>query len=82
MITHFRNNISWLKTYIDGSIKYSLPKAHIAEIEPTNIKPNCYTIVTKSLEWHAAMNKEFDALLKNWNLVHAHDVIGKMGFLA
>ena len=73
MKTRSHHQISKPKTYTDGTIRYPIPKALLAETTSDSDlpEPTCYTSTSKSPHWHRAMNLEFDALLKNhtWNLV-------------
>uniref|UniRef100_A0A2N9GP72 Reverse transcriptase Ty1/copia-type domain-containing protein n=1 Tax=Fagus sylvatica TaxID=28930 RepID=A0A2N9GP72_FAGSY len=83
MKTRSQHQISKPKTYTDGTIRYPIPKALLAETtsDPDLTEPTCYTSASKSPHWCRAMNLEFDALLKNqtWTLVpssSSHNLIG------
>lgn len=65
MITISKSFIAKPKTYTNGSIHYSLPKALIVDLNISNSEPTCYFFAAKSPEWRTAKNMEFDALLKN-----------------
>jgi hypothetical protein len=71
--TRSHHQISKPKTYTNGTIRYPIPKALLAETtsDPVLTEPTCYTSACKSPHWRQAMNLEFDALLKNqtWTLV-------------
>uniref|UniRef100_A0A2N9IMI3 Uncharacterized protein n=1 Tax=Fagus sylvatica TaxID=28930 RepID=A0A2N9IMI3_FAGSY len=73
MKTRSHHQISKPKHYTDGTIRYPIPKALLAEVthESELPEPTCYTSASKSPHWRRAMNIEFDALLKNhtWQLV-------------
>uniref|UniRef100_A0A2N9IH96 Reverse transcriptase Ty1/copia-type domain-containing protein n=1 Tax=Fagus sylvatica TaxID=28930 RepID=A0A2N9IH96_FAGSY len=72
MKTQSQHQISKPKTYTDGTIRYPIPKALLAETtsDPDLTEPTCYTSASKSPHWRRAMNVEFDPLLKNrtWTL--------------
>ena len=76
MTTRSRNHISKPKSFTDGTVRYPLPRALLADGIDVNIsaEPTYYTSTMKDPKWHAAMNLEFDALLKNktWELVPSH----------
>uniref|UniRef100_A0A2N9GIX5 Reverse transcriptase Ty1/copia-type domain-containing protein n=1 Tax=Fagus sylvatica TaxID=28930 RepID=A0A2N9GIX5_FAGSY len=75
MTTRSQNQINKPKTFTDGTIRYTLPKALLAVTDSsTASEPTCYSSTVKSSEWRQAMNLEFDALLKNhtWKLVPSH----------
>ena len=65
MTTRSKNNISKPKHHTDGTIHYPIPMALLAEHDFGDSEPTCYSIACKFPEWREAMNKEFDALLKN-----------------
>jgi hypothetical protein len=71
--TRSHHQISKPKTYTNGTIRYPIPKALLAETtsDPVLTEPTCYTSACKRPHWRQAMNLEFDALLKNqtWTLV-------------
>uniref|UniRef100_A0A2N9GH75 Reverse transcriptase Ty1/copia-type domain-containing protein n=1 Tax=Fagus sylvatica TaxID=28930 RepID=A0A2N9GH75_FAGSY len=73
MKTRSHHQISKPKHYTDGTVRYPIPKALLAEVthESELPEPTCYTSASKSPHWRRAMNIEFDALLKNhtWQLV-------------
>uniref|UniRef100_A0A2N9FEJ6 Reverse transcriptase Ty1/copia-type domain-containing protein n=1 Tax=Fagus sylvatica TaxID=28930 RepID=A0A2N9FEJ6_FAGSY len=73
MKTRSHHQIYKPKTHTDGTIRYPIPKAFLAETinDSDPPEPTCYTSASKNPHWRRAMNIEFDALLKNhtWNLV-------------
>uniref|UniRef100_A0A2N9J0S3 Reverse transcriptase Ty1/copia-type domain-containing protein n=1 Tax=Fagus sylvatica TaxID=28930 RepID=A0A2N9J0S3_FAGSY len=73
MKTQSHHQISKPKTYTDGTIRYPILKALLAETthESDLPEPTCYTSTSKNPHWRRAMNLEFDVLLKNhtWQLV-------------
>ena len=71
MITRSKNNIYKPKLASDSHIRYPIPKALMATIQPPEKEPTCYSTAIKHHNWREAMNKEFDALLANgtWTLV-------------
>ena len=73
MKTRSHHQIFKPKSYTDGTIRYPIPKALLAEATPESDlpEPTCYTSASKNPDWRQAMNTEFDALLKNhtWQLV-------------
>uniref|UniRef100_A0A2N9HZY2 Reverse transcriptase Ty1/copia-type domain-containing protein n=1 Tax=Fagus sylvatica TaxID=28930 RepID=A0A2N9HZY2_FAGSY len=71
MITRSKANISKPKHFHDGTVRYPLHHALLAETTPSLIEPTCYSSAVKVPQWRDAMNTEFDALLKNqtWTLV-------------
>jgi hypothetical protein len=76
MTTRSRNQITRPKTHTDGTVRYPVPRALLAVTESSTVEaePTCFTSAVKSPAWRAAMNLEFDALLKNhtWQLVPPH----------
>ena len=76
MTTRSQNQIIKPKIPTDGTVRYPVSKALLAVTESSSIdaEPTCFTLVVKSPAWRAAMNLEFDALLKNqtWQLVPPH----------
>jgi hypothetical protein len=62
--TRLSNNIKQPKVRTDGTVTYSA-------IRSTDEEPTRYTIAKSHPQWRAAMNEEFQALLKNktWHLV-------------
>ena len=75
-VTQSNNHIIKPKKFTNGIVRYPLPSALLAK--STDVvscpKPTCYTLAVKDPNWRAAMNLEFDALLKNqtWVLVPPH----------
>lgn len=71
MITRSKNNIHKPILASDSHIRYPIPKALMATIQPQEKEPTCYSTAVKHHHWREAMNKEFDALLANgtWTLV-------------
>ncbi|WKA06862.1 hypothetical protein VitviT2T_024742 [Vitis vinifera] len=71
MITRSKNNIHKPKLASDSHIRYPIPNALVATIQPPEKEPTCYSTGVKHLDWWEAMNKEFDGLLTNgtWTLV-------------
>jgi len=71
MTTRSQNLIHKPYTFTDGRVKYPPPQALTATIAAHEDEPTCYSQASKNPEWRAAMNNEFDALLKNgtWSLV-------------
>lgn len=65
MTTRSKNNIRKPKQLPDGSIVHPLPRALLAAVTQNSSKPSYYTEAAKHSHWHAAMNLEFDALIKN-----------------
>uniref|UniRef100_A0A2N9FI51 Reverse transcriptase Ty1/copia-type domain-containing protein n=1 Tax=Fagus sylvatica TaxID=28930 RepID=A0A2N9FI51_FAGSY len=83
MTTRSRNQIIKPKVHTDGTVRYPVSKAllAVAEGSPVDTEPTCFTSAVKNPVWRAAMNLEFDALLKNqtWQLVpphSSHNLIG------
>lgn len=81
MLTQSKHQITKPKSFNDGTIRYSIPQALLAEADSSAIEPTCYTSAIKDENWHKVMNVEFDALLKNqtWKLVpssSAQNIIG------
>ena len=76
MVTRSNNHIIKPKKFTDGIVRYPLLSALLAK--STDVvscpKPTCYTLAVKDPNWRAAMNLEFDALLKNqtWVLFPPH----------
>jgi hypothetical protein len=81
MITRSKNQIIKAKSFTDGTIRYPIPRALLAEVDSSAVEPTCYTSAIKDAHWRKAMNVEFDALLKNqtWTLIpssSAQNIIG------
>ena len=81
MVTRSKAHITKPKVFHDGTVRYPLPHALLTESDQSPLEPTCYTIAMKDPQWRAAMNSEFDALLKNrtWHLVSpqtAWNIIG------
>jgi hypothetical protein len=81
MVTRARNNVVKPKTYTDGTVRYPLPQALLAESAPPVMEPTCHSSAIKDINWRKAMNIEFDALLKNqtWTLVLASSATNVVG---
>jgi len=71
MITSSKNNIVQVRTLTDGTVRYPIHHALVAESTFPDSEPTCYTSAMKDPSWRRAMNVEFDALLQNqtWILV-------------
>ena len=67
MTTRSKNNITQPKHFIDGTVRYPIPKALIAEahLDPNTVEPTRFTIANKNPHWRHAMNLKFDALMQN-----------------
>uniref|UniRef100_A0A2N9GRZ3 Reverse transcriptase Ty1/copia-type domain-containing protein n=1 Tax=Fagus sylvatica TaxID=28930 RepID=A0A2N9GRZ3_FAGSY len=67
MTTRSKNNITQPKTFTDGTVRYPIPRALLAEAhpDPDSVEPSCFTTANKNPHWRRAMNAEFDALMKN-----------------
>jgi transposase InsO family protein len=81
MVTRSKAHITTPKVFHDGTVRYPLPHALLTESDQSPLEPTCYTLAMKDPQWRAAMNSEFDALLKNrtWHLVSpqtARNIIG------
>uniref|UniRef100_A0A2N9GWF8 Reverse transcriptase Ty1/copia-type domain-containing protein n=1 Tax=Fagus sylvatica TaxID=28930 RepID=A0A2N9GWF8_FAGSY len=83
MTTRSKNQIIQPKVHTDGTVRYPVSKAllAVAEVSSVDTEPTCFTSAVKNPVWRAAMNLEFDALLKNqtWQLVpphSSHNLIG------
>ena len=74
MITRSKNSITKPKTFTNGTVRYPVPSALLADGNPSIVEPICFANAMKDSNWCAAMNVEFDALLKNqtWLLVPSH----------
>ena len=81
MITRSKNSITKPKTFTDGTVRYPVPSALLADGNSSIIEPTCFTNAVKDSNWRAAMNVEFDALLKNqtWILVPSHTARNVIG---
>jgi hypothetical protein len=80
MITRARNNITKPKQPMDGTVRYPIPRALLAE-SSSPIEPTCYSSAMKDPNWRKAMNVEFDALLQNqtWSLVPSSTATNVIG---
>ena len=81
MVTQSKANISKPKQFHDGTVRYPLLHALLAETALSPSEPTCYSSAVKDPQWREAMNSEFDALLKNktWTLVpstQTHNLVG------
>jgi hypothetical protein len=67
MTTRSKNNITQPKHFIDGTVRYPIPKALLVEahLDPNTVEPTYFTIANKNPYWRHAMNLEFDAHMKN-----------------
>ena len=67
MTTRSKNYISKPKSFTDGTVRYPLPRALLADgvDVAVSVEPTCYTSAMKDPKWRSAMNLEFDALLEN-----------------
>jgi hypothetical protein len=81
MTTRSQNLIHKPYTFTVGRVKYSPPQAFTATIPTHEDEPTCYSQASKHPEWCAAMNTEFDALLKNgtWSLVRFSPFVNVVG---
>jgi hypothetical protein len=66
-----KNNIHKPKLPSESYIRYPLPKALMANVTNNEPELTCYSEAIKHPNWRDAMNKEFDALLRNgtWTLI-------------
>lgn len=71
MTTRSKNNIHKNKQPSDDYVRYPIPKALAISLSKDSIEPTCYSEASKYAHWRAAMDAEFDALLRNgtWTLV-------------
>jgi hypothetical protein len=69
MLTRSQNNVLRIRQLTNGTVRYPLPRALLAE--SALIEPTCFSTAAKVNEWWTAMQVEFNALLKNqtWTLV-------------
>ena len=63
-------------------MRYLVPHALLADGNEPIVEPTCFTTAVKNSNWCAAMNAEFDALLKNqtWALVPPHTARNVIGY--
>lgn len=61
--TRSQNNVRIIRQLTDGTVRYPLPRALLAE--SALIEPTCFSTAVKVSEWRTAMQVEFNALLKN-----------------
>jgi len=71
MTTRSKNNIHQPKLPLESHIRYPLLKALMTTVTNNEPEPTCYSEAIKHPNWRDAMNKEFDALLRNgtWTLI-------------
>jgi hypothetical protein len=43
MVTHAKNNITKLRQLTDGTVRYPIPHALLAESTTQELEPTCYT---------------------------------------
>ena len=81
MITRSKNLITKPKTFIDSTMRYPVPSALLADGNASIVEPTCFATTVKDSNWRAAMNFEFDSLLKNqtWDLVPPHTARNVIG---
>ena len=81
MITRSKNSITKPKTFTNGTVRYPIPSALLADGNPSIVESTCFTNAMKDSNWCAAMNVEFDALLKNQTrlLVPSHTARNVIG---
>lgn len=86
MVTHHWDGTSHPLIQTNGTIRYPLPQALLAQIPSSIDEPTCYTQVVRVPKWRQVITSEFNALLKNktWVLVpsspHQHVVCCKWVF--
>jgi hypothetical protein len=68
MVTHSQNNIHQPRIPIDGTITYPLPHALNTSLTTHDTEPTCFTFTSKHQEWYTTMVKEFNALIKKWDM--------------
>jgi hypothetical protein len=82
MTTWAQNNIHCPNTFINGTLWHHRSHVLISlSSDATLVEPTCYTTAEKISEWRAAMQVEFNALMKNktWTLVPqpaSHNLVG------
>lgn len=71
MRTRAQNNIVQQRQLTNGTIRRSIPRALLSETHSALVKPTCFSNAVTILEWRAAMQVEFNALLQNhtWSLI-------------
>ena len=71
MTTRSKNNIHQPKLPLESHIRYPLLKALMTTVTNNEPEPTYYSEAIKHPNWRDAMNKEFDALLRNgtWTLI-------------
>jgi len=71
MMTRSKHQISKPTLLPDGTNKYPIPHALLTTTSLDEIEPTYHSTAIRHPKWRAAMNNEFDALLKNhtWTLV-------------
>jgi hypothetical protein len=79
MRTRSQNNVRRIRQLTNGTVRYPLPRALLAE--SALIEPAYFSTTVKVNEWRTSMQVEFNALLKNqtWTLVPssaANNVVG------
>jgi hypothetical protein len=57
MITRSKNHITKQpKSFTDGTVRYPIPQALLAEIASSVVEPTCFTFSIKDENWRKAMN--------------------------
>ena len=65
MVTRHQDGTRRPLVRTDGTVRYPLSRALIAQISHSPEEPTCYTQAVRVPEWRQAMASEFNALLKN-----------------
>jgi hypothetical protein len=82
MCTRSLNNIVQQRQLTDGTIRYPIPRALLAETHSALMELNCFFNAIPILEWRAAMQLEFNALFQNktWSLVPPQTATNIVGY--
>ena len=81
MVTRTRDNTRRTKTYLDFVTRHPLPRGLVAHCNLGTVEPTCFTQANKHPKWRAAMEDEFNALIRNgtWHLVPSHPHMNLIG---
>ncbi|XP_043718051.1 uncharacterized mitochondrial protein AtMg00820-like [Telopea speciosissima] len=82
MVTRLRGGVTKPVTKLNLlATRHPIPQALLATIKDKEEEPTSYTLASKDPKWRAAMNDEFDALMRNgtWKLIPPNPSLNIVG---